>query len=48
MYSWQPGTRFKRVEKQVLTVAKAVEYKLDEEFSALDQLDVDDIEVLRE
>ncbi|KAF3684719.1 Thioredoxin domain-containing protein 9 -like protein [Capsicum annuum] len=44
MYSWQPGTRFKRVEKQVLTVAKAVEYKLDEEFSALDQLDVDDIE----
>ncbi|PHT46173.1 Thioredoxin domain-containing protein 9 [Capsicum baccatum] len=44
MYSWQPWTRFKRVEKQVLTVAKAVEYKLDEEFSALDRLDVDDIE----
>ncbi|KAM3328154.1 thioredoxin domain-containing protein 9 [Capsicum galapagoense] len=36
------------VEKQVLTVAKAVEDKLDEEISALDCLDIDDIEVLRE
>ncbi|KAJ8551786.1 hypothetical protein K7X08_021801 [Anisodus acutangulus] len=36
------------VEKQVLTVAKAVEDKLDEEISALDRLDLDDIEVLRE
>lgn len=34
--------------KQVLTVAKAVEDKLDEEIEALDRLDLDDLEVLRE
>ena len=36
------------LEKQVLTVAKAVEDKLDDEISALDRLDIDDIEALRE
>ncbi|VFQ93841.1 unnamed protein product [Cuscuta campestris] len=36
------------IEKQVLTVAKAVEDKIDEEIAALDRLDLDDIEVLRE
>jgi hypothetical protein len=36
------------VAKQVLTVAKAVEEKLDEEISALDRMDMDDIEALRE
>ncbi|XP_010277143.1 PREDICTED: thioredoxin domain-containing protein 9 homolog isoform X2 [Nelumbo nucifera] len=36
------------LEKQVLTVAKAVEDKLDEEISALDRLDLDDLEALRE
>ncbi|KDP44454.1 hypothetical protein JCGZ_16287 [Jatropha curcas] len=36
------------IEKQVLTVAKAVEDKLDEEIAALERLDVDDIEALRE
>ncbi|XP_073003187.1 thioredoxin domain-containing protein 9 homolog [Typha latifolia] len=36
------------LEKQMLTVAKAVEDKIDEEISALDRLDLDDIEVLRE
>ncbi|KAL2231541.1 UNVERIFIED_CONTAM: Thioredoxin domain-containing protein 9 [Sesamum indicum] len=36
------------VEKQVLTVAKAVEEKIDDEIAALDRLDVDDLEVLRE
>lgn len=36
------------VEKQVLTVAKAVEDKIDEEISALDRLDLDDLEALRE
>ncbi|KAL2460306.1 Thioredoxin superfamily protein [Abeliophyllum distichum] len=36
------------LEKQVLTVVKAVEDKIDEEISALDRLDLDDIEVLRE
>ncbi|XP_077233404.1 thioredoxin domain-containing protein 9 homolog [Tasmannia lanceolata] len=36
------------VEKQVLTVAKAVEDKIDEEISALDHLDLDDLEALRE
>ncbi|KAJ6424389.1 hypothetical protein OIU85_001663 [Salix viminalis] len=36
------------IEKQVLTVAKAVEDKIDEEISALDRLDLDDIEALRE
>ncbi|KAL2539115.1 Thioredoxin superfamily protein [Abeliophyllum distichum] len=36
------------LEKQVLTVVKAVEDKIDEEISALDRLDLDDIEALRE
>ncbi|XP_028767682.1 thioredoxin domain-containing protein 9 homolog [Neltuma alba] len=36
------------VEKQVLTVAQAVEDKIDEEIAALDRLDVDDLEALRE
>ncbi|GAB2291732.1 hypothetical protein Dimus_025981 [Dionaea muscipula] len=36
------------VEQQVLTVAKAVEDKIDEEIAALDRLDTDDLEVLRE
>ena len=36
------------LEKQVLTVAKAMEEKIDEEIAALDRLENDDIEVLRE
>lgn len=36
------------LEKQVLTVVKAVEDKIDDEISALDRLDLEDIEVLRE
>ncbi|XP_076886619.1 thioredoxin domain-containing protein 9 homolog [Bidens hawaiensis] len=36
------------IEKQVLTVAKAVEDKIDDEIAALEKLDLDDIEVLRE
>ncbi|KAL6842238.1 hypothetical protein ACP4OV_027886 [Aristida adscensionis] len=36
------------LEKQVLTAAKAVEEKLDEEIAALDRLDPDDLEALRE
>ncbi|KAL7168040.1 hypothetical protein ACSBR2_038473 [Camellia fascicularis] len=36
------------IEKQVLTVAKAVEDKIDDEIHALDRLDLDDIDVLRE
>lgn len=36
------------IEKQVLTVAQAVEEKLDEEIAALDRLDDDDLEALRE
>ncbi|KAF4364365.1 hypothetical protein CsatB_005281 [Cannabis sativa] len=36
------------LEKQVLTVVKAVEDKIDDEIAALDRLDTDDIEVLRE
>ncbi|KAL2925016.1 Thioredoxin domain-containing protein 9-like protein [Bienertia sinuspersici] len=36
------------IEKQVLTVAQAMEEKLDEEIAALDRLEDDDIEVLRE
>lgn len=36
------------MEKQVLTVAKAVEDKLDDEIHALDRLDIDDLEALRE
>ncbi|KAK6159247.1 hypothetical protein DH2020_006561 [Rehmannia glutinosa] len=36
------------LEKQVLTVAKAMEDKIDEEIHALERLDLDDLEVLRE
>lgn len=36
------------IEQQVLTVAKAVEDKIDDEIAALDKLDLDDIDVLRE
>ncbi|GMJ12821.1 thioredoxin domain-containing protein 9 homolog [Hibiscus trionum] len=36
------------LEKQVLTVAKAMEDKIDEEIAALDRLDDDDLEVIRE
>ncbi|KAK4258818.1 hypothetical protein QN277_005221 [Acacia crassicarpa] len=36
------------IEKQVLTVAQAVEDKLDEEIAALERLDDDDLEALRE
>ncbi|KAL6270547.1 hypothetical protein ACE6H2_027458 [Prunus campanulata] len=36
------------LEKQLLTVAKAVEDKLDEEIAALDRVDDDDLEALRE
>lgn len=36
------------MEKQILTVAKAVEDKLDDEITALDRLDLDDLEALRE
>ncbi|KAF8654943.1 hypothetical protein HU200_033672 [Digitaria exilis] len=36
------------LEKQVLSAAKAVEDKLDEKIAALDRLDPDDIEALRE
>lgn len=36
------------IEKQVLTVAKAVEEKLDDEIAALDRLDEDDLEAIRE
>ncbi|GLU03320.1 hypothetical protein SLE2022_205240 [Rubroshorea leprosula] len=36
------------LEKQVLTVAKAVEDQIDEEIAALDRLDHDDLEALRE
>ncbi|KAL7156904.1 hypothetical protein ABFS83_02G040400 [Erythranthe nasuta] len=36
------------LEKQVLTVVKAVEDKIDDEIAALDKLDVDDLEALRE
>ncbi|XP_071691691.1 thioredoxin domain-containing protein 9 homolog [Rutidosis leptorrhynchoides] len=36
------------IEQQVLTVAKAVEDKIDDEIAALEKLDLDDIEVLRE
>ncbi|KAK8562854.1 hypothetical protein V6N13_018585 [Hibiscus sabdariffa] len=36
------------LEKQVLTVAKAVEDKIDEEIAALDRLDDDDLEAIRE
>ncbi|GMQ06170.1 hypothetical protein CsSME_00050860 [Camellia sinensis var. sinensis] len=36
------------IEKQVLMVAKAVEDKIDDEIHALDRLDLDDIDVLRE
>ncbi|XP_057427731.1 thioredoxin domain-containing protein 9 homolog [Lotus japonicus] len=36
------------IEKQVLTVVQAVEDKIDDEISALDRLDSDDLESLRE
>nr|KJB32293.1 hypothetical protein B456_005G233900 [Gossypium raimondii] len=36
------------VEKQVLTVAKAFEDQIDEEIAALDRLDHDDLEAIRE
>ncbi|KAI4295726.1 hypothetical protein L6164_035742 [Bauhinia variegata] len=36
------------IEKQVLTVVQAVEDKLDEEIAALERLDSDDLEALRE
>ncbi|GMH23605.1 hypothetical protein Nepgr_025448 [Nepenthes gracilis] len=36
------------LEKQVLAVARAVEDKLDDEIAALDRLDIDDMEALRE
>ncbi|KAL8143730.1 hypothetical protein V2J09_016762 [Rumex salicifolius] len=42
-----PGVK-QILENQVLTVVKAVEEKLDDEIAALDRLDLDDIEVLRE
>ncbi|GJW16787.1 thioredoxin domain-containing protein 9 [Tanacetum coccineum] len=37
-----------KTEQQVLTVAKAVDDKLDDDIAALENLDLDDIEVLRE
>ncbi|KAL4196806.1 hypothetical protein AMTRI_Chr04g185010 [Amborella trichopoda] len=43
-----PTTIQQIVEKQVLTVAKAFEDKIDDEIAALDRLDLDDIEALRE
>ncbi|KAK7269899.1 hypothetical protein RIF29_22695 [Crotalaria pallida] len=36
------------IEKQVLTVAQAVEDKIDDEIAALERLDADDLEALRE
>ena len=39
---------FQILEKQVLTVAKAFEDKIYEEISALDRLENDDLEALRE
>ncbi|CAI0374092.1 unnamed protein product, partial [Linum tenue] len=39
---------FQILEKQVLSVVKAVEDQLDDEIAALDKLDEDDLEVLRE
>ncbi|KAK3192967.1 hypothetical protein Dsin_024277 [Dipteronia sinensis] len=36
------------LEKQLLSVAKAVEDKLDDEITAIDRLDIDDLEALRE
>ncbi|KAI3767516.1 hypothetical protein L2E82_17682 [Cichorium intybus] len=36
------------IEQQLLTVAKAVEDKIDDEIAALEKLDLDDIEVMRE
>lgn len=39
---------FQIMTQQVLTVAKAVEDKLDDEIAALDRLDIDDMEALRE
>lgn len=42
LFSWQI------LEKQLLTVAKAMEDKLDEEIASLEKPDEDDLEVLRE
>ena len=39
---------FQILEQQVLSVAKAVEEQIDDQISALDRLDPDDIEALRE
>ncbi|KAL3614265.1 hypothetical protein CASFOL_042339 [Castilleja foliolosa] len=36
------------IEKQVLTVVKAVEDKIDDEIAAMERLDMDDLEMLRE
>lgn len=38
----------KILEKNLLTVAKAMEDKLDDEITSLEKLDEDDLEVLRE
>ncbi|CAN7120020.1 unnamed protein product, partial [Brassica rapa subsp. narinosa] len=42
LFSWQI------LEKQLLTVLKAMEDKLDEEIASLEKPDADDLEVLRE
>ncbi|RZS09419.1 hypothetical protein BHM03_00040528 [Ensete ventricosum] len=39
---------FQILEQQVLTVARAFEDKIDDEIAALDRLDLDDLEALRE
>ncbi|KAL7168038.1 hypothetical protein ACSBR2_038471 [Camellia fascicularis] len=36
------------IEKEVLTVAKVVKDKIDDEIHALDRLDLDDIDVFKE
>lgn len=43
-FFWLPQV----IEQSVLTVAKAVEDKLDEEIATLEKLDLDDLEALRE
>lgn len=40
--------KMKILEKNLLTVAKAMEDKLDDEIASLEKLDEDDLEVLRE
>ncbi|KAL8123700.1 hypothetical protein AgCh_011630 [Apium graveolens] len=47
MIEWRSGGGL-ILDKQVLTVLKAVEDKIDNEISALDRLDLEDIKVLRE